>query len=74
MFTVGVLTEVGGCGRTRGLFKLDVLPRTVWRMEEQHICKYISRLIFNFAPGDQAVRLLGLLGEATRQSSHGKSG
>jgi hypothetical protein len=29
---------------------------------------------FNFAPGDVATLLLGMLGDSTRQSSHGKLG
>jgi hypothetical protein len=36
--------------------------------------KYILRLNFNFAAGNLALLLLGMLRDATRQSSDGKSG
>jgi hypothetical protein len=35
-------------------------------------CKQVLRLIFNFVLSDEAMLLLGMLGDATRQSSLGK--
>jgi hypothetical protein len=35
--------------------------------------KQVSKQIFNLVPGDPAMLLLGILGNATRHSLHGKS-
>jgi hypothetical protein len=59
----------GGCA-----FTVSRSTITILLYRETNVGQITFETHFNFAPGDLATLLLGMLGDAPIQSSHGKSG